>query len=243
LLPLSIDTFPSVLISTPSPALARLFHDNPSARNLTDMVKKTRSDGPISGLYDEAGKLFGGPEAVAGAQADRAGDEAQAEVSLSQDELEALCRASVCPGCDVHRAAEEIRLRALADAENLKKRLLRETEEMKKYAGESILADLLPVLDNLDLALAHTGNLDGACKNFVIGVDMTRKIFADAVKGHGLVQIDAARGGEFNPEIHEAVGTVEDGELDDNRIVQVVQRGYTLKGRLLRPAKVMVNKR
>ncbi|WP_285905503.1 nucleotide exchange factor GrpE [Pseudodesulfovibrio pelocollis] len=213
------------------------------------MVKNRKSDNPLGDLYDETGKIFGGgdkgaaPEDAPGAAKEGAQETVdETEVSLSQDELEALCRASVCPGCDVYKAAEEIRLRALADTENVKKRLLRETEDLKKYAGESILADLLPVLDNLDLALAHTGNLDGACKNFVIGVDMTRKLFADAVKGHGLVQIEAMRGGEFNPEVHEAVGTMEDGELDDNRIAQVVQAGYTLKGRLLRPAKVMVVK-
>jgi molecular chaperone GrpE len=204
------------------------------------MVKNKKFENPINGLYDEAGKLFGTEQdSLEGEEGQQA---TEAEVSLSQDELEALCRESVCPGCDVHKAAEEVRLRALADSENVKRRLLRETEELKKYAGESILADLLPVLDNLDLALAHTANLDGACKNFVIGVDMTRKLFLDAVKGHGLVQVDAARGGEFNPEIHEAVGTMEDGELGDNSIAQVVQRGYTLKGRLLRPAKVMVAK-
>ncbi|MFH1913380.1 MAG: nucleotide exchange factor GrpE [Pseudomonadota bacterium] len=222
------------------------------------MAKHRKSDNPIGDLYDETGKIFGGgdkgaaagegmgtaPEGAPGSAQDitqEAVDET--EVSLSQEELETLCRASVCPGCDVYRAAEEIRLRALADTENVKKRLLRETEDLKKYAGESILADLLPVLDNLDLALAHTGNLDGACKNFVIGVDMTRKIFLDSVKAHGLVQVEAVRGSEFNPEIHEAVGTVEDGDLGDNHIAQVVQRGYTLKGRLLRPAKVMVAKR
>ncbi|NDV18011.1 nucleotide exchange factor GrpE [Pseudodesulfovibrio sp. JC047] len=165
-----------------------------------------------------------------------------AEVSLSQEELTALCRESVCPECDVFKEAEGIRLRALADAENVKKRLFRENQEMKKYAGESILADLLPVLDNLDLALAHTDNLDGACKNFVIGVDMTRKLFLDAVKGHGLEVVSATVGGEFDPEIHEAVGTVEEEGLADNQIAQVVQGGYRLKGRLIRPAKVMVNK-
>jgi molecular chaperone GrpE len=209
------------------------------------MVKNKNTEVLINGLYDEEGKVFGsGEDGSNGGQtpAEDHGEAAETEVSLSQDELNALCRESVCPECDVHRAAEEVRLRALADSENLKKRLLRETEEMKKYAGESILADLLPILDNLDLALAHTGNLDGACKNFVIGVDMTRKLFLDAVKSHGLVAVEATRGGEFNPEIHEAVGTVEEGDLDDNRIVQVVQGGYTLKGRLLRPAKVMVNK-
>ena len=203
------------------------------------MSDKKNTEVPINGLYDEEGKLFGTE------QDSLSGEEApvqETEVSLSQEELTALCKESVCPGCDVFKEAEGIRLRALADAENVKKRLMRESEDMKKYAGESVLADMLPVLDNLDLALAHTGNLDAACKNFVIGVDMTRKIFLDALKGHGLVQVEAARGVEFNPEIHDAVGTAEEADLGDNRIAQVVQGGYLLKGRLLRPAKVMVNK-
>lgn len=210
------------------------------------MAKKENVENPVNGLYDEDGNLFGSREDALGdlgvdEVAD--GDETvETEVSLSQEELEALCRESVCPACDVHKEAEAVRIRALADTENVKKRLLRECEEMKKYAGESILADMLPVLDNLDLALAHTGNLDAACKNFVIGVDMTRKLFLDAVKGHGLEAVEAVRGAEFNPEIHEAVGTVEEGDLGDNQIAQIVQSGYILKGRLLRPAKVMVNK-
>ena len=203
------------------------------------MSDKKNTEVPINGLYDEEGKLFGTE------QDSLSGEEApvqETEVSLSQEELTALCKESVCPGCDVFKEAEGIRLRALADAENVKKRLMRESEDMKKYAGESVLADMLPVLDNLDLALAHTGNLDAACKNFVIGVDMTRKLFLDALKGHGLVQVEAARGVEFNPEIHDAVGTAEEADLGDNAIAQVVQGGYLLKGRLLRPAKVMVNK-
>lgn len=210
------------------------------------MAKKMNVENPEAGLYDEDGNLFGSREEALGdleVNGVEDGEETvETEVSLSQDELEALCRESVCPECDVHKEAEAVRLRALADAENVKKRLLRETEEMKKYAGESILADLLPVLDNLDLALAHTDNLDAACKNFVIGVDMTRKLFLDAVKSHGLEAVAAARGSEFNPEVHEAVGTVEESDLANNQIAQTVQGGYILKGRLLRPAKVMVNK-
>ncbi|MEF2232101.1 MAG: nucleotide exchange factor GrpE [Pseudodesulfovibrio sp.] len=205
------------------------------------MSDKKNTEVPVNGLYDEEGKLFGAEQdSLAGEAAPER--EPEAEVSLSQEELVALCKESVCPGCDVFKEAENVRLRALADTENVKKRLQREAEDMKKYAGESVLADMLPVLDNLDLALAHTGNLDAACKNFVIGVDMTRKIFLDALKGHGLVQVEAVRGGGFNPEIHDAVGTVEDAELGDNLIAQVVQGGYLLKGRLLRPAKVMVSK-
>lgn len=208
------------------------------------MAKKKNSDNPVNGLYDEDGTLFGGEK---GKHIDVTDDEAgegdeDTEVSLSQAELDALCRESVCPGCDIFKEAEEIRLRALADSENVKKRLLRETEEMKKYAGESILSDLLPILDNLDLALAHTDGLDAGCKNFVIGVDMTRKLFLDAVKSHGLEAVSAERGSEFNPEMHEAVGTVEDEEIAENCIAQLTQRGYILKGRLIRPAKVTVSK-
>ncbi|WP_207264346.1 nucleotide exchange factor GrpE [Desulfovibrio sp. Huiquan2017] len=208
-------------------------------------MAKNENEVPINGLYDDEGRIFEEP-AVDGpasqAAVENAPAEEQAEVSLSKEELTALCKESVCPGCDVFKEAESIRLRALADSENVKKRLLREAEEMKKYAGESILADLLPILDNLDLALAHTDNLSPECKNFVVGVDMTRKIFLDAVKSHGLEAVQAARGAEFDPEIHEAVGTVEEPLLGDNCIAQVVQNGYRLKGRLLRPAKVMVNK-
>lgn len=206
---------------------------------------KENTENPINGLYDEDGNLFGGEKGeLLDVTDEDAGELAgeEAEVSLSQDELEALCRESVCPQCDVFKEAEELRLRAFADCENVKKRLLRETEEMKKYVGESILSDLLPILDNLDLALAYTDGLDAGSKNFVIGVDMTRKLFLDAVKNHGLETVAAEPGSEFNPEVHEAVGTVENSEFPDNHIVQMTQRGYILKGRLVRPAKVMVSK-
>ncbi|WP_316901571.1 nucleotide exchange factor GrpE [Pseudodesulfovibrio indicus] len=206
-------------------------------------MAKNRNDVPINGLYDDEGKIFGEEQAAEGGQAPDQADEAgETEVSLSREELAALCKESICPGCDVFKEAESIRLRALADSENVKKRLLRETEELKKYAGESILADLLPILDNLDLALAHTDGLSAECKNFVIGVDMTRKLFVDAVKNHGLEVVQAAKGSDFDPEVHDAVGTVQEPGLGDNQIAQVIQNGYRLKGRLLRPAKVMVNK-
>ncbi|WP_320007838.1 nucleotide exchange factor GrpE [Maridesulfovibrio sp.] len=166
--------------------------------------------------------------------------EAENEVTLSEDELKALCREHVCPACDVMGEAREERLRALAETENIKKRLVRETEELKKFAADSILSDLLPVLDNLDLALDHAKNLD-ACKDFVIGVDMTRKMFLDTLAKHGLKAVGKV-GEEFDPNFHEAMGMAQVAELPDNSIAQIMQRGYVLKERVIRPAKVMVNK-
>jgi len=136
-------------------------------------------------------------------------------------------------------SAEDRRLRALAEADNLKKRLIREKEEFVKFAAEGVLADLLPVLDNLDLALAH-GRSVAACKDVVMGVDMTRKVFLDILARHGLEPC-GADGEEFNPEIHEAVGMQPGGEIPANHVLKVMQAGYRLRGRLLRPAKVLVS--
>jgi len=138
-------------------------------------------------------------------------------------------------------AEADKRLRALAEADNLKKRLIKEKEEFVKYAAEGVLADLLPVLDNLDLALAH-GRTVAACKDVVQGVDMTRKIFLDILARHGLETCGLV-GEEFNPEVHDAVGMQpgEPGcEVPPNHVLQVMQSGYRLRGRLLRPAKVLV---
>lgn len=168
--------------------------------------------------------------------------EAPDAFTLSEEELSALCREHVCPGCEVMAEAEDKHLRAMADLENVKKRLTRETEHLRKYAAGSVLEDLLPVIDNLDLALAHAHQYEG-CKDFVTGVDMTRKMFLDTLSRHGLTPVAAAQGDEFNPEFHEAVGMASEPGLADNTVAQVAQQGYMLKDRLLRPAKVLVNKK
>ncbi|MBU1247756.1 MAG: nucleotide exchange factor GrpE [Proteobacteria bacterium] len=189
-------------------------------------------------MTDENEKMDQEPQNVT-ADVETAADEAP-EIELSEEELKALCREQICSNCDIGKEAEDIRLRALAESENVKKRLMRETEELRKYAGETILASLLPVMDNLDLALNHASGLD-ACKDFIVGVDMTRKIFLETLERHGLTATGNA-GEEFDPAIHEALGMATDENLANNTVAQLVQKGYMLKGRLLRPAKVMVNK-
>jgi molecular chaperone GrpE len=132
-------------------------------------------------------------------------------------------------------------LRVLADGENFKKRLTREKDEYFKFATSAILEEIIPVMDNLDLALAH-GRQAEACKDLVTGVDMTMKIFLDTMKRHGLEQI-ADVDVPFDPARHEAMGQVVRDDVEENTVCQMLQKGYMLKDRLLRPAKVMVSRK
>lgn len=134
---------------------------------------------------------------------------------------------------------DDVRMRAAAEMENFKKRLMREHAEQMRYAAERVLSDLLPTLDNLDLALQY-GSQHEACRDMLQGVSMTRKLLLDAVTGHGLSPV-GAEGEEFNPEVHEAVGFESRPEIAPGVVVRVLQSGYKLAGRLMRPAKVMIN--
>lgn len=164
----------------------------------------------------------------------------ETELTITDQELIALCKDRVCPICTEKEQADEERLRALAEMDNFKKRLHREQEEFRKYAAENVLADLVPVLDNLDLALAHAG-ADEACKNLVVGVEMTRKVFLDSLKSHGLTQVGEV-GEPFDPELHEAVSEEVRDDMEEGRVARLLQRGYRLRDRLLRPARVAVSK-
>jgi len=139
---------------------------------------------------------------------------------------------------------EEMRkenLRVLADGENFKKRLTREKDEFFKFATSAILEEIIPVMDNLDLALTH-GRQAEACKDLVTGVEMTMNIFLETMRKHGLEQI-ADLDVPFDPARHEALGQVVRDDLDENTVCQMLQKGYMLKDRLLRPAKVMVSRK
>ena len=129
--------------------------------------------------------------------------------------------------------------RALADYENLKKDL----QIQKQHARESITADLaqayLPILDHLQSATANTPDIPEA-KEWFAGVGFIAQQCADVLKEFGVEQIEAE--GEFDPELHEAVGTEAQEKLKDNIIIKQTQAGFKLKERVLRPAKVIVNK-
>ncbi len=156
------------------------------------------------------------------------------------ENLNELCLEHICPNCPQKVEAEQLRLRSLAEMENFKKRLAREHEDQLTYAAERVLADLLPSIDNLDLALQY-GSKDEACKDMLMGVDMTHKLLLEAIKKHGLEPIGSV-GELFTPELHEALSFEIRDDMEPGLISTVMQRGYKLKERLLRPAKVCISK-
>ncbi|MES0396144.1 MAG: nucleotide exchange factor GrpE [Syntrophobacteria bacterium] len=137
--------------------------------------------------------------------------------------------------------AQERVLRTAADAENFKKRLQREKEEQTRYANESLMRELLPVIDNLERALEHSEA--GADQGGLLeGLNMTLKGLLDTLTRFGCTLVEAA-GKPFDPNFHEAVSQEESTDHEPNTVLRELQKGYMLKERLLRPAMVLVSKR
>jgi len=129
-------------------------------------------------------------------------------------------------------------LRKVADYENAKKRLHKEKEEFTKFANERIISSFLPVLDNLDRALAHGSN-SVTTEALISGVDLIKKQIFDILKNNGLSKIEAV-GQPFDPHLHEAIGKVETDEHHADTIIDEIQCGYVLKNKLLRPSWVRI---
>jgi molecular chaperone GrpE len=129
-------------------------------------------------------------------------------------------------------------VRQLAEMENLKKRAIREREEAIRFANESLIRDLLPVIDNLERAVAHAKG-GGNGQPLVDGVEMVLKGLFDVLSRHGVVQISAI-GKSFDPAKHEAMAQVGSEIHEPNTVVEEHHKGYIFKDRLLRPALVTV---
>lgn len=138
------------------------------------------------------------------------------------------------------KEAENKLLRQAADNDNYLKRVMRETDDKIKYANQSLITKFLPVLDNFDLTLQHAGS--ATVETLAEGVKLTQKVMLDTLSKSGLTLIEANPGDVFDPNLHEAIGLAQNPELPDNSIALVMQNGYMLEGRIIRPAKVQVNK-
>ena len=157
----------------------------------------------------------------------------EADSTLSRREK---APAAPAPGAEQEMAEFKDRyLRTLADFENYRKRSDREKQEFFKYALAGLLRELLPVLDNFDRALDHAEGGD----DFHRGVLLIYKQLFDALTKNGLKPIDQA-GVPFDPKIHEAVVREEDPTVPSHTVIAILQKGYFLHDRLLRPAMVKV---
>lgn len=132
-------------------------------------------------------------------------------------------------------------LRARAEADNARRRADGEVEKARKFALERFAGELLPVIDNLERGLQMADTENEAIKPMVEGVEMTLKSFVSTIEKFGMAPIDP-QGEAFNPELHQAMSMQESADHEPNTVMAVMQKGYELNGRLLRPAMVMVSR-
>ena len=169
-------------------------------------------------------------------------NETKEDVNESSDNKEETCEEKIAKLELELQEWKNSYTRKLAEFQNFTRRKEAEVSEMKKYASEGII---LKVLDNID-NLERAENASAETKNFdalVEGVNMILRNLKYMLSEEGVEEIEAGEGVEFNPYEHQAMMTENKEELKDNDIVQVFQKGYKLKGKIIRPAMVTVNKK
>lgn len=134
----------------------------------------------------------------------------------------------------------DLYLRSEAEIENIKKRNKKEKEDWVKYANETLVKEILPVIDNLEMAISHAHN-ENSLHALREGVELTLKGLRDTLEKSGLEEVKA-EGEPFDPSYHHAVSEQEDQNVEAGIILQELQKGYTLNKRLIRPAMVVVSR-
>jgi len=135
------------------------------------------------------------------------------------------------------KSAREEQLRQLAEMDNQRKRLVRDVESARRYASERLLGDLLPVADALERGL---GDSQAEPAKLRAGMELTQRLLAKALESHGVSVLDPV-GQDFDPGQHQAMTTIPSGQHAPGTVVSVMQKGYALHDRLLRPAMVAVS--
>ena len=143
---------------------------------------------------------------------------------------------------EVATRANDDLLRVQAEMQNLRRRTEQDIEKAHKYSQEKFSTELLSVMDNLERALAAAANHeDEIVKAIYEGVDLTLKSFTDCFNRFHIEAVDPM-GEPFDPQLHQAMTIIENGEVEPNTVLEVMQKGYTLHGRVIRPAMVVVSK-
>lgn len=207
-------------------------------------IQSESKDDPSDSEHAVAGRSSGGPPPTKADQAPMpkapppARDANAAEADLAPSPEEQLAAAEQTAQDNYDRF-----LRAAAELENFRKRSARELSELRKYANQSLVRDLLPVVDNLERAIEAARAGDAAAQPLLEGVDMIRRDILKVFEGNGVSPVETV-GRPFDPTVHEAVmqeAAVDD--VPDNTVVRELQKGYCMHERLLRPAMVVVAKK
>jgi molecular chaperone GrpE len=133
----------------------------------------------------------------------------------------------------------DLYMRAYAEMENIKKRGIKEREELRKYANESLIKEILPVIDSIQKAISHAHN-DENPSGLVEGLKLTLDSLMKTLEKAGLQEVEA-EGKPFDPNFHEAISQQRDDKVPPGHVLTEFQRGYLLNGRLIRPAMVVVS--
>jgi molecular chaperone GrpE len=165
--------------------------------------------------------------AIAGAELDSAASPEQLREQLEQSQVELA-------------EAKEQALRAVADAQNARRRAEKDVTNARRYALEKFVQELLPVIDNLERAMESAQPEELADSTMRQGIELTLKSFFDVLKRFNVEPVEPVAE-PFDPQLHEAISMVKNAEVEPNTVLNVVQKGYTLNGRLVRPAMVVVS--
>ena len=138
-------------------------------------------------------------------------------------------------------AAQDQSLRVAADVQNIRRRAEQDVEKAHKFALEKFASDLLPIIDSLERGLELSNPEDENIRPMREGIELTLKMFQDTLKRYHLEALDP-HGEPFNAEHHQAMAMQESADVEPNSVLKVFQKGYSLNGRLLRPAMVVVSK-
>lgn len=153
-------------------------------------------------------------------------DAAAAEIERLQEELQ---------------AAKDQALRAVAEMQNVRRRAEQDVEKAHKFGLEKFVGDMVVVADNLERSVAAMADDNVDLTILKEGIDLTLKSLIDGLKRHHVDAIDP-EGTPFDPQLHQAMAAVEQADVEPNTVLNVYQKGYTLHGRLVRPAMVVVSK-
>ena len=167
--------------------------------------------------------------------------EATVDEAQSDDPLEGLESELQAAQIEAVEARQDM-LRMQADMDNLRKRLIREHEKTRLRALERFMVDLLPVRDSLERGLEAASDPAATVEALTEGKQLIMKMLTKAMGDHGLKTIDPA-GEAFDPEKHEALTMMTSEQHDENTVIDVIEKGYQLHDRLIRPAKVVVSRK